>query len=512
MMPSLSNSISPQQKSEVESSSEPMIGPLSMSSQTSSISRPDIAPLAPVQEEDMSDQGGQDAEVAAEDDAEVVPPPPIPHPDAGRVRALKKPTAPTRAQREAHEVAHLKYEPWCEHCVKGKGLNDPHRRLKKHRQESVIPVVSMDFAFSKRESQEGTSPVLVIRDHLARMTFAHPLPGKSTVHQPYSQYTIDAVIKDIKVIDRKRCIIKSDQEPAMIALQDKIKQLRCGPGEHTYIENSQVAESQSNGVVEKAIQEVETQSRTLTSALESRIRTKIPWDHPLMIWLIEYSATLLNLYREGKDGKTPIERLRGSKLERPVAEFGEQVLYMPLGDRPAFPEPRFLEGTWLGMDLRSGEVIIGTKSVIVHARTIRRRLEDARWDAEEALSIKGTPWDPTPGVDPELIPTAVRGPPIPDEEVKPPELEPGMVGRRTPIRKADVVKFGYTAGCPACAQLEAGDATRMGHNEVCRRRVEAEFMKTEEGKQRVEDGYGRIANAALRMHERDVKFQARDHD
>ena len=177
MMPSLSNSISPQQKSEVESSSEPMIGPLSMSSQTSSISRPDIAPLAPVPEEDMSDQGEGDAGVAAEDGAEDAPPPPIPHPDAGRVRALKKPTAPTRAQREAHEVAHLKYEPWCEHCVKGKGLNDPHRRLKKHRQESVIPVVSMDFAFSKRESQEGTSPVLVIRDHLTHMTFAHPLPG-----------------------------------------------------------------------------------------------------------------------------------------------------------------------------------------------------------------------------------------------------------------------------------------------------------------------------------------------
>ena len=71
MMPSLSNSISPQQKSEVESSSEPMIGPLSMSSQTSSISRPDIAPLAPVPEEDMSDQGEGDAGVAAEDDAEV---------------------------------------------------------------------------------------------------------------------------------------------------------------------------------------------------------------------------------------------------------------------------------------------------------------------------------------------------------------------------------------------------------------------------------------------------------
>ena len=274
-------------------------------------------------------------------------------------------------------------------------------------------------------------------------------------------------------------LLKSDQEPAMIALQERVKQLRCNPGERTFLENSPVAESQSHGVIEKAVQEIETQARTLMSALEARLRAKIPCDHPMASWLVEYAAALLNLYREGKDGKTPMERLKGDKHGRPMAEFGEQILYMPLGDRPAFPEPRFLEGTWLGIDLRTGEVLIGTRSGVVRARTIRRRLEGERWSAEEALGIKGTPWEPTPGVNPELIPTAVRRPPVAGEDMEvPPAAEPGLTARRTPLRKADFVSFGYTSGCPACVNLESEGEIRKGHAEVCRKRIEAYSMKS----------------------------------
>ena len=46
------------------------------------------------------------------------------------------------------------------------------------------------------------------------------------------------------------------------------------------------------------------------SALEERLLQSVLWDSPLGSWLIEYSAVLINLYREGKDGKTPMERLR----------------------------------------------------------------------------------------------------------------------------------------------------------------------------------------------------------
>ena len=73
--------------------------------------------------EGAADEGGEE-----QADDPIAPAPPAP---MERARALPKPVAPTRAQREAHEVCHAKYEPWCEHCVKGRGQNDPHRKLKK---------------------------------------------------------------------------------------------------------------------------------------------------------------------------------------------------------------------------------------------------------------------------------------------------------------------------------------------------------------------------------------------
>ena len=198
-------SISPLNHSDTSSPTGETSGS-ALSSPTPIIRVPDVATPSPIPDEEMqSEREVDDNEEQPGDEDEAVPPPPAAHPVARRVRVLPKPVAPTRAQREEHEVTHLKYEPWCEHCVKGKGLNDPHRTLKKHINDDATPVISMDFAFSKREAQEGTSPILVVRDHPTRVTFAHALPGKSTVHEPYSQYTVDAVIKDMKMVDRKKC-------------------------------------------------------------------------------------------------------------------------------------------------------------------------------------------------------------------------------------------------------------------------------------------------------------------
>ena len=281
------------------------------------------------------------------------------------------------------------------------------------------------------------------------------LPGKSTANEPYSRYVVDAVIKDLKSLDRKKCILKSDQEPAMLALQERVRQLRCGEEEQTILENSPVAESQSNGVIEKGIQEVESQARTLMCALEERLRAVIPWNSPVGAWLIEYAAVLLNLYREGKDKMVPMERLRGEKHDRPIAEFGERVHYLPLGSGSTFLDARFIEGIWMGMDLRTGEVLIGTPSGVVKARSVRRRIEEERWNAQEVLAVRGTPWEPTPGVDPDLLPTAVRRPPTEgDRAPAPPVVEPGLTARRTQLRRADFDKFGFTEGCVACRNIE----------------------------------------------------------
>ena len=98
MMSSSCESISPFNNHTEESNSGTTSGSSTTSSPTPVISVPDIASPSPIPEEDMSDQRGESAEVQNGGEAEAVQPPPAPHPEVRRVRALKKPVAPTRAQ------------------------------------------------------------------------------------------------------------------------------------------------------------------------------------------------------------------------------------------------------------------------------------------------------------------------------------------------------------------------------------------------------------------------------
>ena len=266
----------------------------------------------------------------AQDDAvdEEVPPPPAPHPEARqrhgqRVRPMPRPVTPTNAAREMHELTHLPFAPWCRFCVLARSQSDPHRRTRKHQGDATVPVVSFDFCFARQVQQEKADPIIVMRDHRTRMTFAHLLPGKSTANEIYSKHVLNTVLRDLEYLAHKKVVLKSDQEPAMTALQNRIRQAR---DDQTILENSPVEDSSSNGAVEKAIQEVEGHIRMLVAALEARYVAKLEVGSAILAWLVSYSAYLINHFRVGKDGETPVERLKGERSERSLAEFGGCVL------------------------------------------------------------------------------------------------------------------------------------------------------------------------------------------
>ena len=174
-----------------------------------------------------SERSGTEAEwneIANPDDAA----PPEPHRAArpARVKALPKPTAPTREQREIHEMCHYPYASWCAHCVRGKAVNNPHRKLKKHAACKSEPVVSGDFCFLSQADDASVAPVFVLRDHRSRVTFAHVTQGKSTSKEVYSQYLTKAVVEDMKALGHPKLVFKTDQEPAMVALQECVEVAR----------------------------------------------------------------------------------------------------------------------------------------------------------------------------------------------------------------------------------------------------------------------------------------------
>ena len=92
-------------------------------------------------------------------------------------------------------------------------------------------------------------------------------------------------------------------------------------------EASPTGSSGSNGVIERTVQAIEDQVRTMKLALESRIGVEIPSDHDVVPWMVEYAATIVNKGQVGADGKTAYERLKGKPAHLSGLEFGEKILW-----------------------------------------------------------------------------------------------------------------------------------------------------------------------------------------
>ena len=99
-------------------------------------------------------------------------------------------------------------------------------------------------------------------------------------------------------------LVKSDQEPAIIELQGEIASKRGYEdyGVGTGIENSKVGDSNSNGKIERAIQDVAKLVRTLRSALEAKLNTKVMLNAPVVPWLIRHGAENETRFHIGRDG------------------------------------------------------------------------------------------------------------------------------------------------------------------------------------------------------------------
>ena len=152
--------------------------------------------------------------------------------------------------------------------------------------------MSFDFCFLMQKEQGKSIPTMVARDHKTCYTHAFTCPGKSTKEEEYSEQIVIKCKHFVEQLGYKRVAMKSDQETAMRALQQRVqKSVNC----EMVLTNSKRYDSKSNGKIEKAIQEVEGHVRTLKLHTESRIGKTIPPDHPVIHWMIEYAAELTNM-------------------------------------------------------------------------------------------------------------------------------------------------------------------------------------------------------------------------
>ena len=267
---------------------------------------------------------------------------------------MPDPRKPSQREIDEHELTHLPFRSWCEHCVKGKGKEAAHYR---DETELTVPEVHVDFAFPG-DGKGETLVMLVAKERLTRMLLAMVMPRKS--EGEFARKRIGAFFKEIGC-EEGHVIVKSDQEPTTKKLlEDLVAQRGRVPGTRTITEYSPVGSSASNGVVERGIQSVEQQVRVMRSALEARWKVKLNVYSAIWPWLVEYAAVILNRMEVGKDGKTAYERLKGKLAKAYGFEFGEAALWKSKAGGGALGklECMWKRGVFLGVKTLSGEFIV----------------------------------------------------------------------------------------------------------------------------------------------------------
>jgi hypothetical protein len=129
-------------------------------------------------------------------------------------------------------------------------------------------------------------------------------------------------------------------------------------------------------------------------ALEARAAVKIDPRMPIVTFLLEYAAYLMNRLEVGKDGKTAYERGRGKKATVLGIEFGEKLLYkVKIKNKLEKINARWELGIFVGVRRRSGEVWVAVKGQVISVRSVRRVPEEERWSKDCVEWVDRVMWN-----------------------------------------------------------------------------------------------------------------------
>lgn len=438
-----------------------------------------------------------------------------------KARILPTPRMPGKEARRRHvDRGHCPYQPWCRICVQCRGISSPHRTTQGGAEEREIPTISMDYCFpdgrgrgeegGEEHEQGGTeeqvrgNTILVAREGIGGPTLSLKVPRKGAAYKKVLDYIVQWI--RCQGAPRVKFVIKSDSEPSMKQVQDDLR----GQNKDLIIipENTPVGDSASNGIAERAVEEVHGYIRTLVKDLEEHIGFRVTHDMPIYHWLVRHVGTILTRVKvHSITGLTAYERMKRKPSHAIMMPIGEAILYQASAKaRTRRSADRFKEGIYLGISWRSEEVIVGTPEGVTLARSVRRNPEERKWNAEMVRGLRGTPLD-------------VKGQDFEEDDINPEDMshekgeghEEKARSRNFHIRRQDLDKHGPTDGCPGCSSLLRGQCRAL-HLEACRRRFEEEMLKDPETAERVARGLERMAEEWLGDNEHDERQRDEQED
>ena len=155
---------------------------------------------------------------------------------------------------------------------------------------------------SQTVSARMSMTVLVMQETMCGSVWGYAVEAKGAGNGKVAEQIAD----DMATIGmaKERVIVKADQERAITEVQNKIVEIRSNFG--TAVEQSKVGDSNSNGKIERAIQDYKGLARTLMSMLSRKVGSKISLDHPIATWLVRHVGHLITMRRFRDHGKLHI--------------------------------------------------------------------------------------------------------------------------------------------------------------------------------------------------------------
>ena len=120
-------------------------------------------------------------------------------------------------------------------------------------------------------------------------------------------------------------MLRCDQEPTLLRVQDVAKEILKKMGGRVLIENPLIRDHASNSYVESTVHRLRQMATVLQCAAEERVGLQIPVNHPLMSWSFVHAAWLINRYVT-HGGMTPFEIASGRAYKSKICEFAEPVM------------------------------------------------------------------------------------------------------------------------------------------------------------------------------------------
>jgi len=353
------------------------------------------------------------------------------------VTTLVVPKSPTREERELHDLTHCPPAAWCEECILGGGQSKPHDSVLAD-ERSPQPLVLFDFGTTKAQGGDGksvdddfaTSIVMVDRD--TGMT-----EGTITGTKEADAHMVKAACGFIAQLGHKTCGLRCDNEPAALALQERVQAERK---DRTILSNGSLMDSQSMGQAETAVRWWREKLRTFRYMVEGNYARKITPNHPLWPWLSHHAGFITARFRVRGDGQTAFFGCFGHNYTGEIVKFSETVLFKaPVSHtrqgakktRRHKGDSSWAKGIWVGKHDRSDDHYVLTENGRHRCRTIRRLEGSKRFDQEIFDKVVGSPWDTGAAAVPlmsvrRVVPTPAPTAPADVEVIGPAEVAEGV--------------------------------------------------------------------------------------